>query len=264
MRLKSLYIGLLVVVMSLSSCRTKNFLYLTNIDPGVEYAYLHPETKVHAGDKLRITVSSKNPELAVPFNANGGAFLSISKDGSVQNTAETRSAHYRVDDNGCIEFPLLGRVHVEGLTADEVETLIKNKIIAGKYINNPLVTMEFQNFRYTTLGAISSGVHYAEDGHITLIEAIANAGGIPAGGNFKRVLVYREENGKLKMYPHDLTDKAVLESPCYQLQQNDIIYVEPKYKKTTIVENSNRMLTALMSISTVLTTCLTIYGVFKK
>lgn len=249
MKTRKLFVLIAGLTLCLSSCKSKkDFIYLTNVDPGVEYAYKHPDTRVHAGDRLRITVSSKSPELAVPFNSNGGAFLTLANNGSIEASAQTANANYRVDNEGYIDFPLLGKLHVEGLSANEVQDLIKNKIIEGKYINNPLVTMEFQNFRYTMLGATANGIQTADDGHINLIQAIANAGGVAGNGNMKRVLVYREENGKLVMYENDLTDKAVFESPCYQLQQNDIVYVEPKYKKTDAGDKAYKVFSIVLSV----------------
>lgn len=255
---------MLGIVACLTSCRTRNFLYLNNMNPGIEYEFNRPESRVHPNDRLIITVSSKSPELAVPFNANGGAFLNISSNGNVETTTETRNASYRVDDNGFIDFPLLGRLHVKDLTPNEIEVLIKNKIISGRYINNPLVNVSFQNFRYYTLGALGGGMQTAEDGNINIIQAISKAGGIPAGGNFKRVLVLREENGKLVKYELDVTDKEVLKSPCYQLQQNDIIYVEPRFKKTTVEENTNKLIYALTSATTIITSIVLLLSYLKK
>lgn len=258
------YICLFSVLLTMASCRTKNFLYLDNMLPGQEYEFNRPESRIHPNDRLNITVSSKSPELAVPFNSNGGAFLNISSNGNVESTTETRNASYRVDENGNIDFPLLGRIHVQDLTTSEVELLIKNKIISGRYINNPLVNVSFQNFRYYTLGALGGGMQTAEDGNVNIIQAISKAGGIPSGGNFKRVLVLREENGKLVKHELDVTDKAVLKSPCYQLQQNDIIYVEPKYKKTTVQENTGRLIYGLSTITSVITSIALIFGYLKK
>lgn len=266
MKTKTLLI--ILAVLCITSCRTKrDLVYLTNVEPEVEYAYRHPDTKVHPGDKLRIVVSCKNPELAVPFNSNGGAFLKMSTSGNVESTTETRNANYRVDDNGDIEFPLLGNIHVSGLNAQQVEDLIKNMIIEKNYISNPIVTMEFQNFRYTTLGEIGSGTQTAEEGHINLLQVIANAGGVPEDADMKHVKVYREENGNLKMYICDLTDKSVLLSPCYQLQQNDIVYVEPfKKKKSDAMRNYGYYmigLSALTSVSTLIMTIGAISGAFN-
>lgn len=258
------YILILMAVLSTSSCRTRNFLYLDNMIPGSEYEFNRPESRIHPNDRLNITVSSKSPELAVPFNSNGGAFLNISSNGNVESTTETRNASYRVDDNGYIDFPLLGRIHVKDLTTSEVEVLIKNKIISGRYINNPLVNVSFQNFRYYTLGALGGGMQTAEDGNVNIIQAISKAGGIPSGGNFKRVLVLREENGMLVKHVLDVTDKKVLKSPCYQLQQNDIIYVEPRFKKTTIEENTNRLLYAITTVTSIISTIALLFNYIKK
>lgn len=266
MKTKTLLI--ILAVLCITSCRTKrDIVYLTNVEPEVEYAYRHPDTRVHSGDKLRIVVSCKNPELAVPFNSNGGAFLKMSSTGNVESTTETRNANYRVDDNGDIEFPLLGNIHVSGLSATQVEDLIKDMIIEKNYINNPIVTMEFQNFRYTTLGEIGGGTQTAEEGHINLLQVMANAGNAVENADLKHVKVYREENGNLKMYVCDLTDKSLLTSPCYQLQQNDIVYVEPfKKKKSDAMRNYGYYtigLSALTSVTSIIMTIMAVKGVFK-
>lgn len=260
---------LLLTVLCITSCRTRrNLVYLANVEPEVEYAYRHPDTKVHPGDKLRIVVSCKNPELAVPFNSNGGAFLTMDTKGNIGSTAETRNANYRVDDNGDIEFPLLGTIHVSGLNAGQVEDLIRDMIVEKNYINNPIVTMEFQNFRYTTLGEITNGTQIAEDGHINILQAIANAGGVPTSKDMKNVKVYREENGNLKMYVCDLTDKSLLESPCFQLQQNDIVYVQPIKKKGSDAEKNYRHYTMALSgitgLSSIFWAVYTMQQVLKK
>lgn len=266
---KKLICGALIgLTLGFSSCKTsQDHIYLQNVDPGIAYAYSHPETRVHPGDKLSIVVSSKSPELAVPFNANGGASLvSINnRNGNVEPSTETRSTLYRVDIDGYIDFPLLGKIQVDGLTTNEVQDLIKNKIIDAKYINNPLVIAELQNFRYTVLGAVgSNGTKTAEDGHVNLLQAIANAGDLSSNANSRRVLVYREEHGKLKMYPHDLTDRQMFESPCFQLQQNDIVYVEPRHKTKDKKDQSFKIFSILLSAVGALSSVLWAYNSIKK
>lgn len=255
----------ILAVLCITSCRTKREItYLTNIEPEVEYAYKHPDTKIHPGDKLRIVVSCKNPELAVPFNSNGGAFLTGNAKGTAESGTETRNANYRVDEEGNIEFPLLGTIHVSGLNAGQVEDLIRDMIVEKNFINNPIVTMELQNFRYTTLGEISNGTQSADEGHINLLQAVANAGGIPENADMKHIKLYREENGNLKMYICDLTDKSLLDSPCFQLQQNDIVYVEPfKKKKSEAQRNYGYYMMGVSALTSISSIIFSIYAIMK-
>ena len=91
--------------------------------------------------------------------------------------------------------------------------------------------MEYLNFKYTVLGAAGVGVYPVNGDRITILEAIANAGDVAGNGKIEKVDVIREENGKRMRYTMDLRSKDIFESPCYYLQQNDIVYVEPKYRK---------------------------------
>lgn len=125
---------------------------------GLGYPYdTRYEAVVHANDRLDITVSSKNPELSIPFNAGGGAF-SVGANGAVTESAAVKKG-YRVDVDGNISFPILGKLHVEGLKVSEVTALIRNRIIDGKYIKDPLVSLEFLNFKYSVLGAVGNTGH---------------------------------------------------------------------------------------------------------
>ena len=190
---------------------------------------------VHRDDRLSIVVSSKNPELAIPFNIQQGSY-NVSDNGQVTTSASNnyQEKGYRVYVDGNIDFPMLGLLHVEGLTISQVTELIKNRIIEGDYIKNPLVMVEIMNFRYTVLGAVASnGVKTALGDRVTLLEAIANAGDLTANAAIDRVAVIREMGENRQVFMHDLRSKDIFESPCFYLQQNDIVYVEPNQARTT-------------------------------
>lgn len=197
------------------------------MEPGVGYEVKEfADVTIQPGDKLRISVTSKNPELAIPFNANA---VSVSSDGTI--TPTDNATDYRVDPSGNIDFPVLNELHVTGLTLIGVRDLIKERIQKENYIKDPIVNVELVNLRYTVLGAIGGNRTYtAEEGRITLLEAIANAGDISDNGRVDKVTVIREEDGLRTMYLHDLRSMDIFDSPCYYLKQNDIIYVEPKYQ----------------------------------
>lgn len=208
------------------------------------------EAVVHRDDRLDITVSSKSPELAIPFNTNGGA-IQVGSNGTVVEESGTQKKGYRVDVNGNIDFPILGKLYVEGLRVSEVTDLIRSRIIEGKYIKDPIVSLEFLNFKYSVLGAISGNGTYTVDGdRITLLEAIAKAGDLTSRGRVNRVAVIREEGGERVMYMHDLRTKDIFESPCYYLQQNDIVYVEPRYRKQDREDKGWKYITGILSFIT--------------
>ena len=247
---------ILLAAMLLASCESpKKFVYMQDMNVETEYPYFNKhEAVVHADDRLDITVSSKSPELAVPFNANGGA-IQVNNGGDVNATAVQKRG-YRVDKDGYINFPILGRLHVEGLKTSEVTEMIRKKIIDGNYIKDPLVDMEYLNFKYTVLGAAGASVYPVDGDRITLLEAIAKAGDVAPNGKVEKVDVIREENGKRIRYTHDLRSKDVFDSPCYYLQQNDIVYIEPKYrnmeKKAEIIQYTTLGLSAVATATSIL------------
>ena len=156
-----------------------------------------------------------------------------------------------MDVDGCIDFPILGKLYVEGMTVSQVKDLISSRIVEGAYMKDPLVAIEFLNFKYTVLGAVNSNGTYSVDGdRITLLEAIAKAGDLNAKARIDRVAVIREVNGQRQMYMHDLRSKDLFNSPCFYLQQNDIVYVEPKYRKKDNEDRGWQIGTTILSVIT--------------
>ena len=246
MKKQMIFMGLLAALV-LSSCSSrKHVVYLQDMIPGEEYPLeLKHEAKVQRDDRLAIVVTCKQPALAIPFNMQGGS-VSVNANGEVsQSSGVPATKGYRVDINGNIDFPILGELCVEGMTVSQVKQLIQDRIKEGGYIKDPIVSIEFLNFKYTVLGAAGAGSFSVEGDRITLLEAIAKSG--------DRVLVIREENGVRKVYPHDLRSKDIFESPAYYLQQNDIVYVEPKYKKKDKEDRAIQYGSLLLSLSAAVT-----------
>ena len=177
---------------------------------------------------LASIVNSKDPELALPFN-----MPLISYQIGNQNIGQQRLVGYLVNQDGNIDFPILGEIHVEGLTRMQVTELIKKRLIEEELIKDPIVTVQFLNFKVSVIGEVGRpGTFDISGDRITLLEALSMAGDLTIYGRRDRVAVIREKDGKRSILYHDLRSSDIFQSPCYYLQQNDIVYVEPNNAKT--------------------------------
>lgn len=229
--MKKYCILLLAAIAFLSSCSKKEYLYMADMvdDTGYVIANRH-QTSIQPDDRLRITVSCKNPELAAPFNVSSAA-VRVGTNGTV-SAAGSSDNTYRVDSYGDINFPVLGTLHLQGLSLNQASELIRDEIISGNYIKDPIVSIEFLNFHYTVLGAVGSNGSYAVDGDkVTILEAIAKAGDLTSEADLGRIAVIREANGERKIYTVDIRSTDIFNSPAFYLAQNDIIYARPKKAK---------------------------------
>ena len=251
----------LSALLALSSCvSSKDFVYLQDMQVGERYPFERKhEAVVHRDDRLSITVSCKQPELALPFNTQTAA-VRVSSTGEISSAPDGNDKGYRVDVDGNIDFPMLGKINVEGRTLAEVTQLIKNGIIEGNFIKNPLVSVDFLNFKYTVLGAVgSNGTYTVRGDRVTLLEAIANAGDLGTNARVDKVTVIREIGNERQIFVHDLRSSDIFNSPCFYLQQNDIVYVEPKYRKKERSERIAQYVT--MTLSAIATACTVIWAV---
>lgn len=241
----------------LASCASpKKFVYLNDMEPGQQYPVnTETVTIVHENDRLDIKVSCKNPELAVPFNSQVGAYR-LSADGGVTAAGvESLEQGYRVDADGNIIFPILGKINVAGKSLKQVSDMIAGMISEGGYIRDPQVSIEFLNFKYTVLGAVGSKGTFTVDGdRITILEAIAKAGDLSKEARLDRIAVVRTVDGKQEIYYNDIRTADIFMSPTYYLQQNDIVYVEPKTKPRN--ENAWQAASFVVSLASLASTLL--------
>ena len=218
------------MVVLLAACSApKEVLYLQDIslikEEAIDKSY---EVIIHKDDLLAIIVNSKDPELALPFNM---PLVSYQIGG--QNVSQQRLVGYLVNQDGNIDFPILGEIHVEGLTRMQVTELIKKRLIEEELIKDPIVTVQFLNFKVSVIGEVGRpGTFDISGDRITLLEALSMAGDLTIYGRRDRVAVIREKDGKRSILYHDLRSSDIFQSPCYYLQQNDIVYVEPNNAKT--------------------------------
>ena len=222
-----------VAVLAVTSCSTpKNVAYIQNSD-SIDYAkseYLY-DARIMPKDILTITVNTVNPEASEPFNLlihnTLNASRSIATSGGALQT-------YLVDNNGCIDFPVVGTLQVGGLTKSMCEKLIHDKI--QRYMNaeeNPIVTVRMSNYKISVIGEVNRpGMFNVGNEKISIFEALAQAGDLSIYGVRDRVKLIRENaKGRKEIHTINLNDANIVNSPYYYLQQNDVVYVEPNSVK---------------------------------
>lgn len=245
-------VALFALLIFISSCASqKRYVYLDNMILGIEYeAIFNKKTTIRKDDRLTITIASKTPELAAPFNVlTGGVQLSDRAEINMGNNTATNTTGYLVDSQGNIDFPILGKLQVEGLTIEELKEVIRAKIIKGEYIKDPTVIADYANLKFYVLGEVASkGAHSMHGNRVTLLEAISQAGDVTPNGRPDRVAVIRR-NGDINVkYMHDLQSKDIFSSPCFYLQQNDVIIVEARDKSgEKAVDNTLRYTSLIFS-----------------
>ena len=221
------------MMMAMAGCgSSKDVPYYTNID-SVSLAASRGlyDARIMPKDELTITVNTTDPDAAVPFNLqvrnqlSGGKQISTS-GGSLQG--------YLVDNSGFINFPVIGKIHVSGLTKTECEDLIKSKI--QPYLartEKPIVTVRMSSYRITVIGEVTHpGVFPVATEKISVMEALAEAGDLTIYGKRNNVMLIREDaTGEKHHFRLNLNDANLINSPYYYLQQNDILYVEPNSVK---------------------------------
>lgn len=218
------------------------------------------EIRIQPFDRLTIVVNSKDPELAVPFNAatSYNALTPIASSSiSSSNSLQVRT----VDEKGMLEMPVIGTLKVADLTRSELSQLIAQKIIEGGYINDPTVNVQFSDMKISVLGEVVRPGSYAlTHDKVTIFDALAMAGDMTIYGQRNDVMVYREIDGVRHIEYLDLTSKNIFESPAFYIRQNDAIYVKPnKYKAQSGEINQNRsfyisIVSTLVSVATLIVT----------
>ena len=264
---KKTWLGAILLVLLLASCGSaKKMTYVQDMEYFTPYKVIEPsEIKVQQNDKLSITVTCKSPELALPFNiSNGAQGVHITENGEFTPavSASSDAKGYVVGKDGNIDFPILGKLHVEGLTLMEVKKLIEDRIMEKNYIRDPLVLVEIMNFQITILGEVAKKGNYTvKNNHVNLLEAIAMAGDLTTAAKTDEVLVIRTENGERKVYPHNMRSREFYDSPAFHLQQNDVVYVKPNKVKSDGTREKNTNIIGL--ILSFIATCATIGYLIK-
>ncbi|MGV0947422.1 polysaccharide biosynthesis/export family protein [Empedobacter falsenii] len=215
---------IVIVILTISSCASKKELVYLSGDQQSTTNFEQYIPKIQSSDILAISVSAADIKATEPFNQQS----IYQVNSGMQNNPYAKV--YTVDENGYINYPLIGNVKVGGLTRTEAENELKSKI--SKYIVNPGVNINFTNFRITVLGEVAKPGNFSiPNERVSILDALGMAGDLTINGVRKNIMVIREQNGQKQTYNVDLTSKEILNSPVYYLAQNDVVYVEPNNAK---------------------------------
>ena len=247
-----------VCALMVTSCNTiKDIAYLQDIPTDSPITLQVPQDiRLEPGDQLSISIHGRDPKVVEIYNMPTVA----------TSTGGSTKANYTVNANGQIDMIQFGLIHVAGLTRSELANQIKYKLVSSGVVRDPVVVVDFATMSYSVLGeVVSPGRKPIDRDHITIMDALAQAGDLTIQGKRKNVLVLRNEHGKQTAYRIDLTNsESVYSSPVYNLKQNDIIYVEPTAKKANESDNNaNTLRTPAFWIS-LFTFTITVVALFKK
>lgn len=252
-------LGAVMATMTLNSCTsTKQVAYFQDLNPGDQNTLITANLiKLQPNDKLSIIVSTGDGRLNLLFNLavsrNTLGSQSVSGDGMPSSGSES-VATFTIDSHGDINFPVLGHLHVSGMTREELAEYIRRELVSRDLAKDPIVTVEYYNLNVTVLGEVGHpGRQVINREGYTILDAIGQAGDLTIYGQRDNIKVLREENGVQKVYGINLNKgKDLILSPVYYLRQNDIVYVEPNNtKKRNSTPNGNSALTPAFWMSTV-------------
>lgn len=258
---------LVLLVVYLASCGTSKKIPINYIQDSaaLNASVVVPEIKIQKNDLLSVQVysSSLDPNTDAPFNLPGGSSITATSAASTGSSANSATG-YLVDENGNIEYPRFGTIHVEGLTKAQLADTIKMKLTEPvKLLDKPSVVIRFLNFKVTVLGEVNKpGPITIPTGHITVLEALGLAGDIPLTGKKTTVRVLREIDGKREVGMLDLTSKEVFNSPYYNLLQNDVVMVEAT--KSKVRQSDQATLQRITTVLGIVTSITLIYSIIKR
>ncbi len=217
---------LATLALLLSGCASyKDIVYFQDIDERTLKPLLNEyEATIKKDDRLAIVVSGSDKTVTAPYNLTLTELTTSA--GTSAYGPENATLSYLVDSEGNIEFPILGKIHVEGMTRNELVQYLTREI--GKDVKDPIVYVNFKNFKFTVLGEVRApGTYTIDSEKINVLQALGRAGDLNLTAMREGILLIREVDGVQKHYKIDLKSSDLLESPYFYLQQNDVIYVPP-------------------------------------
>ncbi len=240
---------------SITSCKsTKDVSYFQNISSEIPVEVFNSTEKhvlkFKVGDILAITVTAVDPNSVAIFNT---PVVSYMTPNSEELTYSQQLLTYTIDNNGCVNLPVLGQVKVEGLSRIDVINLLQNRI--SKYVNDPIVNVQLVNFRISVLGEVlTPGSFPVDNERVTVLDALAMAGDMTIYAKREDVCIIRDNNGEKKIIQVDLYNTEILTDTTFYVQQNDVIYVRPNRAKSRNAGYSQRDSFNISLFSTIVST----------
>ncbi len=249
-----------LIAICASSCVTKKKLtYLREVTAeSADSVNAHFEAKaevtIKKGDQLTIFISALDQEAVAPYNLY---MINVNDPSSLQLRTTPTLLTYRVDEQGDIEMPVLGKVHVEGMVRTELEELVKGML--EKQVVKPMVQVNLVSAKVSILGEVARpGAVNISNGRLTLFEALAAVGDLTPYGRRDNVLISREVDGKMEFTRINLNNEEVYASPYYYLQQNDVVYVSPNAVRSISSSNVGLWLSTVSTLASAATVIVTV------
>ncbi|SDM17453.1 polysaccharide biosynthesis/export family protein [Pedobacter antarcticus] len=251
------YLIIATVIFSSCGVKYKSVPYFTDLPQDSilqEQINNHSQLRIQKNDILAITVSSLNAEASAIFNLGN---TSSTQGVTSSNTDPRLTANgFMVDQNGNIQLPLIGDVHLEDLTTTAARELIQNKLV--NYLKEPVVSLRLINFKVTVLGDVAKpGVYPVQNEKASISEALSMAGDLTITAVRNNVLLIRENQGKREYVRLDLQKKELFNSPYYYLKNNDVLYIQPGTAKYASVDASYRNVSIVLSALSVIALIIT-------
>ncbi len=248
------FLYLTLILVSASGCVTQQDWVYFQIESSHDTKLKSFELLYQPNDLISINVSAFDMSTARPFN------LFVSSPNDINNlnvNGQVRQQTYLVDVNGDINFPVLGKLPLGGMSREAATSFLEEKL--KPYIKDPVVTLRLTNFRVSILGEVNQpGTYTISNERVSILEALALAGDLSINGKRANLLLLREIDGVLTKTYIDLRDAALLNSPYFYLKPNDVLYVEPNASKVRSSTDALRFTSISLSLITTLTTILSI------
>lgn len=225
---------LCMVVVSCTTTKDNNLAYFKDLAASAAGTLPEgPEREIRlvTDNELAISISSAQPEATAMYNVPLG---NPATRGVISTQGQPRLLTYIIDRQGNIELPVIGTLHVQGLTTSEVTDIIKKRV--SENVHDPYVRVELLGFHVNVMGEVKSPHRiYVQSQRYSVLDALAEAGDLTEFAKRDAVTVIREQNGQKTYQRLNLADSQIFSSPYFYLQQNDVVYVEPN---TIKIDNS--------------------------
>ena len=248
----------------LASCATPaDIAYFQDVNDRTDLTPAQVQTiRLKPMDQISVIVNSRDPQVTAMFNLpyyakRLGENQTLTGATGVSSSSQGISG-YTIDSDGEIDFPVIGKIQVAGLTREQAEDHIKELLIESRQIKDPVVTVEYMNLAYTVLGEVTKPGRYKIDrDRFTLMDALGQAGDLTINGQREDITLVRHGAKGDEVFKLNLLDsKALYASPAFYVQQGDIIYVTPNDKRrreSTINGNNVRSTSFWISIASLAT-----------